>query len=62
MLEKEMTTLENFNTIILKNIFKNTYGLLHKYSLEFKNVELLREIVLKIKNDCGCKAVIEWNL
>lgn len=55
-----MEVLECFNTVILKNLFSEENGLLHKFALSSQRAELLELIVEKLSR-ANIKVVIEWN-
>lgn len=59
-IEAEMEVLECFNTVILKNLFGEENGFLHKFSLSTQKAELLEIIVEKLSRS-NIKVVIEWN-
>lgn len=58
--EAELEVLECFNTVILKNLFGEENGFLHRFSLSTEKAELLEIIVEKLSRS-NIKVVIEWN-
>lgn len=58
--ETELEVLECFNTVILKNLFGEENGFLHRFSLSTEKAELLEIIVEKLSRS-NIKVVIEWN-
>jgi hypothetical protein len=59
-IETEISLLECYNTVILKNLFGNEKGLLQKFSLSTEKADLLEEIVEKLSR-ANIKVVVEWN-
>lgn len=51
--------MSKFNTIIIRNLFESKF-LIDRHSLELEDMEIIRDVVSKSKNELGLRVILEW--
>ena len=61
-IQQNQKTLQNFNVVVLKNVFTECGSLWERNRISYEKMKIFRDIVAKLKNELCVKVVIEWNL